>query len=119
MVAVQDSGNVSSVVCAKGGACTACAPCCQDYISAGVECEKCVDERCTANLGMPTPNNFVGSLRIQVTHVNEQPHRWHVSVHNPTKDPIQALLRQVMSLPGLTLAPQKVQLLPGQIVVLQ
>jgi len=126
-------------------------------------------ERCGAAPDPTTGLGHAGSLRIQVTHVNEQPHRWHVAVQNPTEAPISArievappftrqpntcvdmshewdlsdwdlpycylfgherflnylivfllngAMQQIMALPGLTLAPQTVQVAPGQLVVI-
>jgi hypothetical protein len=58
------------------------------------------------------------SLRIQVTHVNELPHVWHVAVNNPTDEPITAVLSQNMDLPGLQLSAQRLVLAPGEYRVL-
>ncbi len=58
------------------------------------------------------------SLRIQVTHVNEWPHVWHVAVNNPTDEPINAVISQNMNLPGLEVSTQRLVLSPGEYRVL-
>ena len=58
-------------------------------------------------------------LFIQVTKISDNPHRWHVSVNNPTDKPITAVLHQAMELPGLALPDQKLTLQPGEYRVLQ
>jgi hypothetical protein len=46
------------------------------------------------------------------------PALWHVSVNNPTDQPITAKLSKTMELPGLTLADSAVTLQPGEYRVL-
>lgn len=58
------------------------------------------------------------ALFIQVTHVYETPHRWHVSVNNPTDQEVTATLRKAMDLPGFVFAEQTVTLKPGEYRVL-
>ena len=58
------------------------------------------------------------SLFIQVTHVNEKPQRWHVSVNNPTDKAITTTLRQTMALPGLDFQTQVVTVPEGGYTVL-
>lgn len=58
-------------------------------------------------------------LFIQVTHVNADPPRWHVSVNNPTDKPIIARLRRAMDLPGFTFRDQRITVNPGAYQVLQ
>jgi hypothetical protein len=58
-------------------------------------------------------------LFIQVTKVGDQPHRWHVSVNNPTDQPITTTLKKAIDLPGLEFPDRTVTLAPGQYIVLQ
>jgi len=57
-------------------------------------------------------------LFIQVTHVATQPHRWHVSVNNPTDRTIRTTLRGSMVLPGLDFPETPLTLAPGAYAVL-
>lgn len=58
-------------------------------------------------------------LFIQVTNVGGTPDRWHVSVNNPTDQPVTTALRVAMELPGLALEPLTVTLQPGEYRVLR
>jgi hypothetical protein len=58
-------------------------------------------------------------LFIQVTKVADQPHRWHVSVNNPTDLPVTTTLEKAIDVPGLDLPRQTVTLSPGEYRVLQ
>lgn len=58
-------------------------------------------------------------LFIQVTHVADKPHRWHVAVNNPTDRSIRTTLRCSMVLPGLDLPDSPVTLPPGGYVVIR
>lgn len=58
-------------------------------------------------------------LFIQVTRLTEQPPRWHISVNNPTDQPITTVLRQTMDVPGLQFEPRTVTLRAGEYQVLQ
>lgn len=57
-------------------------------------------------------------LFIQVTHVNDNPQKWHVSVNNPTDKAITTTLKKVMDLPGLDFQSQKITVPPGGYLVL-
>ncbi|MGH9963143.1 MAG: hypothetical protein ACREBC_39505, partial [Pyrinomonadaceae bacterium] len=57
-------------------------------------------------------------LFIQVTHVYENPHRWHVSVNNPTDKPIKATLSKAMDLPGFIFHNTAITLKPGEYKVI-
>jgi hypothetical protein len=59
------------------------------------------------------------NLFIQVTHVNENPHRWHVSVNNPTDKTITTTLRKTMDLPGFEFLPQKITVPAGSYIVVK
>jgi len=56
-------------------------------------------------------------LFIQVTHVNRDPHLWHVSVNNPTDRHISTTLRKTMNLPGFDFPDTRVDVPPGGYVV--
>jgi hypothetical protein len=58
-------------------------------------------------------------LFIQVTHLNDNPQLWHVSVNNPTDRKVKTKLRQVMAVPGLAFKTRTVTLKPGEYQVLQ
>jgi hypothetical protein len=58
-------------------------------------------------------------LFIQVTHVNENPQRWHVSVNNPTDKPITTTLQKTMALPGFDFPTQKVTVPAGGYIVVK
>jgi hypothetical protein len=56
-------------------------------------------------------------LFIQVTHINDNPQKWHVSVNNPTDQSVTTTLRKAMDLPGLAFESQKVTVPAGGYVV--
>jgi hypothetical protein len=58
-------------------------------------------------------------LFLQVTRVGDKPDRWHVSVNNPTDQPVAVTLHQAMDLPGLSFPDRKVTLGAGEYVVVQ
>jgi len=58
-------------------------------------------------------------LFIQVTHVNENPHRWHVSVNNPTDKAITTTLRKTMDVPGFEFPTQRITVPPGGYLVVK
>ena len=58
-------------------------------------------------------------LFIQVTYMNENLHRWHVSVNNPTDTAITTILRLIMELPGFEFAPQRITVPAGGYVVVK
>ncbi|MCX7597652.1 MAG: hypothetical protein N2512_02110 [Armatimonadetes bacterium] len=58
-------------------------------------------------------------LFIQVTKVHDGPHRWHVSVNNPTARAITTRLRKAMNLPGLTVPTGPIKVPAGGYLVLQ
>lgn len=53
-------------------------------------------------------------LFIQVTHLYEEPHQWHVSVNNPTDKPVKTKLRKAMDLPGFIFHEVEVTVQPGE-----
>ncbi|MBI4025415.1 MAG: hypothetical protein HY360_10580 [Verrucomicrobia bacterium] len=57
-------------------------------------------------------------LFIQVTHVFENPHQWHVSVNNPTDATIKTILRKAMDLPGFIFHNTEITLKPGEYKVM-
>ena len=57
-------------------------------------------------------------LFIQVTHVNENPQHWHVSVNNPTDKPITTTLQKTMEFPGFDFLTQKVTVPAGGYIML-
>ncbi len=59
------------------------------------------------------------NLFIQVTHMNENPQLWHVSVNNPTDSSITTTLRKVMNLPGLNFTQQNITIPAGGYLVLE
>ncbi len=58
-------------------------------------------------------------LFIQVTHVGRDPDRWHVSVNNPTDQPVATTLKKSIELPGFEFPPTTLKLKPGEYVVLR
>lgn len=58
-------------------------------------------------------------LFLQVTKVADQPHRWHISVNNPTDQPITTTLKKSIDLPGLDFPDRTLTLAPGEYLVLQ
>ncbi len=57
-------------------------------------------------------------LFIQITHVAEKPDKWHLSVNNPTDQPVKTKLMKTMDLPGLTLEDTEITLQPGEYKVI-
>jgi hypothetical protein len=57
-------------------------------------------------------------LFIQVTKISDHGPAWHVSVNNPTEQPITTTLRTTMPADGLDLAEQTLTLKPGEYRVL-
>lgn len=55
---------------------------------------------------------------IQVTHISENPHQWHVSINNPTDKPLTTTLQVAMDLPGLEVPKEPLTLAPGEYRVL-
>ncbi len=53
-------------------------------------------------------------LSIQVTKVGDNPDKRHVSVNNPTDQPVKTKLKKTMDLPGLTLEETEIDLQPGE-----
>ena len=77
-------------------------------------------ERTRVVLGHPiVADASGGDLFLQVTHLCEDPHRWHVSVNNPTDRKIRTTLRQVMDLPGLSLPATEITLPAGGYTVVE
>jgi len=71
-------------------------------------------------LGHPVVADARGSdLFIQVTHISDQPERWHVAVNNPTDQTIKTTLHQAMDLPGLVFPDIQLTLNPGEYQVIQ
>ena len=58
-------------------------------------------------------------LFIQVTHVSENPDRWHISVNNPGDKTIKTIIKKVVPLPGMKLGEKEVILKPGESIVLE
>jgi len=58
-------------------------------------------------------------LFIQVTHVNDNPQRWHVSVNNPTDKVITTTLQKATDIPGFDFQTQKVTVPAGGYIVLK
>jgi len=58
-------------------------------------------------------------LFIQVTHINENPQRWHVSVNNPTDKPITTTLTKAINLPGFDFTTQKITVPAGGYMVIR
>ena len=74
-------------------------------------------------IGHPVVADAAGKdLFIQVTRINDglegKPPAWHVSVNNPTAQPITATLKRAMDVPGLDFAQETVTLAPGEYRVL-
>jgi len=59
------------------------------------------------------------ALFIQVTHLYDNPHQWHVSVNNPTDETISTTLRATMKLPGLDLPQTEITVRPGEYRVIR
>jgi hypothetical protein len=57
-------------------------------------------------------------LFIQVTHVYESPHQWHVAVNNPTDRKVTTTLRKAIDLPGFLFTEQTITLEAGEYRVL-
>ena len=61
-------------------------------------------------------------LFIQVTRINDglesKPPAWHVSVNNPTDQPVTTTLTRAMDVPGLDFTHETVTLAPGECRVL-
>ena len=57
-------------------------------------------------------------LFIQVTKVGQNPDRWHVSVNNPTDQPITTTLKKAIALPGFDFPDKHITLKPGEYTVL-
>ncbi|MCM8768184.1 MAG: hypothetical protein NC911_00640 [Candidatus Omnitrophica bacterium] len=58
-------------------------------------------------------------LFIQVTHVSEDPHKWHISVNNPTDKTVKTKIKKVIDLPGMKFTEKEVVLNPGSYIVLE
>jgi len=58
-------------------------------------------------------------LFIQVTKVGQEPDRWHVSVNNPTDQPIATTLEKAIDLPAFEFPKTTLTLKPGEYVVLK
>ena len=74
-------------------------------------------------LGHPLVADAAGKdLFIQVTRLNDgdatTPPAWHLSVNNPTDQPVTATLKQAMDLAGLSFPTQTLTLAPGEYRVL-
>ncbi|HGJ67192.1 TPA: hypothetical protein ENS27_17665 [bacterium] len=71
-------------------------------------------------IGQPVIADDNGNeLFIQVTHINENPQRWHVSVNNPTDKPIKTTLKKTMELPGFDFATQEISIPAGGYIVIK
>lgn len=71
-------------------------------------------------VGHPIVAGAAGNdLFIQVTKVSDAPDRWHVSVNNPTDQPVTVTLHQAMELPGLNFPDQRITLQAGEYRVLR
>jgi len=71
-------------------------------------------------IGQPVVADDSGSsLFIQVTHVNENPQRWHVSINNPTDKTITTTLKKTMELPGFDFPTQEVSVQAGGYIVIK
>jgi hypothetical protein len=71
-------------------------------------------------IGQPVIADAAGKdLFIQVTRLNDDPTpAWHLSVNNPTDQPITTTLQRTMDLPGLDFTQETVTLAPGEYRVL-
>jgi hypothetical protein len=74
-------------------------------------------------IGHPVIADAAGKdLFIQVTRINDglngQPPAWHVSVNNPTDQPVTTTLTRAMDVPGLDFPTTTVTLAPGEYRVL-
>ncbi|MCM8785073.1 MAG: hypothetical protein NC827_00710 [Candidatus Omnitrophica bacterium] len=58
-------------------------------------------------------------LFIQVTHVSENPDKWHISVNNPTDKIIKTKIKKVIDLPGMKFKEKELILTPGSYIVLE
>lgn len=58
-------------------------------------------------------------LFIQVTHVSENPDKWHISVNNPTDKIIKTKIKKVIQLPGMKFEEKELILKPGEYIVLE
>jgi len=73
-----------------------------------------------AVIGHPVVADEAGKdLFIQVTHLSENPQRWHVSVNNPTDKDIRTTLRQAIDLPGFSFPTATVSIPAGGYEVLK
>jgi hypothetical protein len=58
-------------------------------------------------------------LFIQVTHVSENPDKWHISVNNPTDKTIKTKIKKVINLPGMKFEEKELTLKPGEYIVIE
>lgn len=58
-------------------------------------------------------------LFIQVTHLRDRPHKWHISVNNPTDKTITTTLRRLIDLPGMKFKKKRLTLPPGSYLLLE
>lgn len=58
-------------------------------------------------------------LFIQVTHVQDNPDKWHISVNNPTDKTISAVIKKVINLPGMKFKEKKILIKPGGYVIVE
>ena len=58
-------------------------------------------------------------LFIQVTHVSENPHKWHISVNNPTDKMIKTKIKKIIDLPGMKFKEKEIIVNPGSYIVLE
>ncbi len=57
-------------------------------------------------------------MAIEVVHLFQSPHQWHVSVNNLTDKPVTTKLKQTMDLPLLDFEEREIALTPGEYRVL-
>ncbi len=70
-------------------------------------------------IGHPVVADAAGKdLFIQVTRINDglegKPPAWHLSVNNPTNQPVTATLQRAMEVPGLAFTQETMTLAPGE-----
>ena len=58
-------------------------------------------------------------LTINVMHIFDNPHQWHIAVNNTTDKPITTTLKQSMDLPALEFGEMDITLQPGEHRVLE
>ena len=79
-----------------------------------------IDGATRVQVGSPVTASGAGAeeLFINVIHVDESPHIWHVEVNNPSASSVSVTLNQSMALPGFTLSVRELTLGAGAVKVL-